>query len=94
MSQFFIQIRARVGTNKMEEKEKIIILMIDDNEDLNRDKLERSLAHLVMQDLFKEMTGKREEATHSRGTNQIYGIWSTKDIDCHTAIFLPLWSVI
>ena len=28
---------------------------------------------------------------HLRGKKHIDGIWSTKDIDCHVEIFIPLW---
>ena len=45
-----------------------------------------------MKDLVKEILGQKIPATYFRGKIQIDGIWSTKDIYCHTAIFIPLWS--
>ena len=45
-----------------------------------------------MWDLVKEITRQKGPATKSRGKNQIDGIWSTKEMYCHAAIFIPLWS--
>ena len=53
------------------EKDKIIILIIDANEDLNKGKLARSFAQLGMQGLVKKITGGKVPATHFRGKNQI-----------------------
>ena len=57
--------------NKKMEKDKIIILIIDANEDLNKGKLARSFTQLGMQDLVKKITGGKGPATHFRGKNQI-----------------------
>ena len=79
-------------TKKQKQKYERMILMMDANEDINKRELERALTQLGMWDSVKENTGQKGPETHLRGKNKIDGIWSTKDIDCHAARFIPLWS--
>ena len=66
--------------------------MIESKQDLNKGKLVKGLTELGMRDLLKESTGQEVTETHFRGKNQVDRIWSTKDIDFHAKIFIPLWS--
>ena len=67
---------------------------MDAAKNINKVNLARDLPHLGTRDLVKETTGKKVPATQFRGKYQIGGIWVTKDINCHAARFIPLWSIL
>ena len=79
-----------MGNKIRKKKFERLILTMGANEDPNKIKLLRALTKFGIRDLFKEITGENGPATHFRGKNRIDGIWSTKDIHCHVAIFIPL----
>ena len=45
--------------------------MMDNNEDLNKGKLSRYLNQLGIQELFKEITGKRDQKRTSEGNTRL-----------------------
>ena len=71
-----------------------LILLFDANEDMNNEKLAqaiRSEPKLKMKCLVRERAGKDGPATWFRGTNQIYCVFTTPDVDLCGAMVLPFW---
>ena len=71
-----------------------IILFLDGNENLQRGKIKDLLAKHKMHDAVNNYTGMPGPATFFRGSKQIDGVFTTYDIPCTYAAFLPLNSLI
>ena len=77
--------------SKWRDKGDRLILLVDGNKNLATDHLGSALrTNLDMVDLVEERTNMPGPATHKEGSKKIDGAFTTRDIECTGARFLPL----
>ena len=73
---------------------KRILLFIDVNENINKEKLRSAFTRFKLRDLVRYRTNSIGPRIHYNGMHQIDGTFASQDVDCSGASFLPFWAYI